>query len=85
MELEAQAQTARERAAQERAQHLANLISRLGLAIGVPALVIGFLGINLDGITSGNGMGWRNAIGLSLGGLIVGLLVSQVIAWWTQK
>lgn len=52
MEAEARAEAERERAAQERAQHVESWISLLGVFIGAPALIIGFLGINLQGTQS---------------------------------
>lgn len=51
METEARAQAQRAIKEQERAHHLEGRITFLGVVIGAPALISGFLGINLYGIT----------------------------------
>jgi hypothetical protein len=67
-------------AAEARTKALEHSISMLGVFIGVPALVIGFLGINLQGITAQEGLLWWQAglIGIG-GGLFSAALVLLVI------
>jgi hypothetical protein len=72
----AREESAREKAAEQRAQALQERISLLGVLIGMPALIIGFLGINIQGWTADEGLaGWvAMAIGFG-GGLLGGWLV----------
>lgn len=51
-EKQAQIEKERERAAQDRSQRLEQLISTLTICIGVPAIILGFLSVNLYGITA---------------------------------
>ncbi len=78
VELEARAQ-------EVRAQKLEKRISLLGLIIGVPALVIGFLGINLAGYTANEGLSLRQAIIISAGGLIIGAALGLLVGWLSRK
>jgi hypothetical protein len=78
----AQAEVARERAAQERAQRLEGRISTLGVGIGVPALILSFLGINLAGITTGDGLSLWMAV---LIGLVGGTMGSVCILWLLRR
>lgn len=51
-EKQAQMEKERERAAQDRSRRLEQLISTLTICIGVPAIILGFLSVNLYGITT---------------------------------
>jgi hypothetical protein len=81
MEAEARAEAAREQSARARAWRLERWIGVLGMSIGIPSLLLGFLGINLSGLTATEGMSISKALlwgGISLG---VGLVLSAVIVW----
>ena len=69
----------RERAAQERARHLEEQISLLGIIIGIPALILSFLGINLIGITSNEGLLLWQALLFSMGGVALGVCVRWIL------
>ena len=74
--------TERERAAQERARHLEERLSLLGIIIGVPALVLSFLSINLIGITTKEeGLPLWKALLISIGGVVLGMC----ILWFVRK
>ncbi|MFC1853040.1 hypothetical protein ACFL27_22815, partial [candidate division CSSED10-310 bacterium] len=64
-----------------RAQIMERRISTLGFIIGVPALVISFLGINLAGVTSNQqeGISVSLALFVCLLGVIIGLLLLLII------
>ena len=74
-----EAQTAadkqREREAQERATRLERIIGLIGICFGVPALVIGFLGINLAELTTGQGLKIWQAVTSVLGVSAVSVFV----------
>jgi len=74
-----------EKAAQERAEAIQRRISLLGLFIGGPALVIGFLSINMVGITSNEGLTlWMASLLGFGGGLAVGLL-GLLVLWLLRR
>jgi|SRR5579884_2253668 len=79
---EEQAQEAeqRERAAEERARRLERRLSVLAIFIGIPALIISFLGINLAGLTFGGIRLWQALFFVGAGTLIFGGLAFLVVA-----
>jgi predicted nucleic acid-binding protein len=85
---EAQAREAaqRERAAEERARRLERRLSALALFIGIPALIIGFLGINLAGITYNSIPLWEALVVVGAGTLIFASLALLAVArdWRTR-
>ena len=78
----ARVQSQRERAAQERARQLEQRISLLGVGIGVPAVIFGFLSINLYEITAKDeGLSlWFPLLLGGGGGVLLG-----VIIWWLLR
>jgi hypothetical protein len=76
-----------EAAAQEeekRAQHLERRISLLGVFIGVPAVLISFMGVNLRGITASEGLTLLQALLTGFGGgLFLALLI--IAALWLRR
>lgn len=75
-------QAERERASQERARHLEERISLLGIIIGVPALILSFLGINLIDITSKEGLLLWQAVLISIGG---GAVLGAAVLWLVRR
>jgi uncharacterized membrane protein len=67
----------RERITAEHNRRIEERISLLGLLFGVPMLVMGFLGINLRGLTNTEGMSVLNALLLTFGSslVLIGMLV----------
>ena len=66
--------------AQERSSHRLEVLVRiLGATIGVPALLLGFLSINLRGITAAEGLLLLPALALGGGALAVGVLLGLVL------
>jgi hypothetical protein len=84
---EARAQMAREQIAQEQARRLERLISWLTVCIGVPALFMGFLGINLYGITtSQDGLSFWRALCIVLSGsVLLGGTVLGLLLWYIRR
>jgi len=56
----------------EQAERLQRLVAAFGIILGGPTLVMGFLGINLRGVTTPNGVGWLPALGLAVFGAMAG-------------
>ncbi|MFB2976538.1 hypothetical protein [Microseira sp. BLCC-F43] len=63
-------------------QRVEERINLVGAFIGIPALIIGFLGINLQGITSDDGMALWLALLIGLGG---GIGLSLLVWRWLNK
>ncbi|HEX8146233.1 MAG TPA: hypothetical protein VF591_03440 [Pyrinomonadaceae bacterium] len=60
--------------ANKRANTLNLIIASLGLAFAIPALVLSFLGVNIEEVTAGPGIRWRNALLLTVAALLPALL-----------
>jgi len=87
METEAREDIRRERTAQERARRLEERISLLGVGIGVPSLIFGFLSINLYGITAKDeGLSlWLALLIGTVGGGLLGWLVLWLLRRQTRS
>jgi hypothetical protein len=75
-----QAQKEQEEKAEKRVQSLQNSLSFLGILIGGPSLILGFLGINIKSFTAGEGITMQEAAKWGFGGgLALGLTIALTI------
>jgi hypothetical protein len=72
-ERESERQAARSGAAERQARRLELAIGILAIGIGIPSLVLAFLGINIRGLTAGEGISLLAVWAVSALGLAVGV------------
>ena len=72
-----QEEDAREKREEEREKRVEKRLSLLGLLFAVPALILGFLGVNIQGYTNGDGLSLA-----VLAGWVAGGFVLAALAYW---
>ncbi|MCI0489590.1 MAG: hypothetical protein L0229_23615 [Blastocatellia bacterium] len=72
-------------ASRARAQYLERLISYLALLLGVPALLLSYLGINLRGFTSEEGLKWWMPALAGLGGVLFGGIIVWMVSLLARR
>ena len=85
-EMRNELQFRRSEAEEQATRHLGRLVAILGAAIGIPSLILSFLGINLRGITvKSGGLPLEQALLLAVGSLAVGLLIGLLLSLLTRR
>ena len=70
--------------ARERSRR-ARVIEQIGIAVGFPALLLGFLGVNIKAVTNGRGIGLWSALGLVGSALLLGLVAGRIVQVWRKS
>jgi hypothetical protein len=70
---------------QLQANRLERRLSQVALLLGVPALVIGFLGINLAGVTASDGLSLATAIALVGAGIVAAIAVLAAVSLMSRR